>query len=427
MPTVQTAPTVAAPARSVRWRIPVVFGITFFVNYLDRNNLALALPRIADEFGWTNQQTGEYGQYLLGAFFLALGLSNIFLSPLAQRIGPKRSIVLAIAAFSVVTILQAPLGQYLLILIMLRLLLGIGEGFHVPMMSEITSRWFPRSERSRANAIWNVGILLATALGPVILVPLISSIGWRPTFALLGIVGMVISIPLVLLVVRDQPRREDGVSEAELAYISQGSDDIAASAAGKKASTGYLRSGGFWLMTLAGTLNAFCGFGVLNWLPTYFERTKGIDFADLGWPLGIVFSSGVVGVLLMAVLGDRLNRRALLMSGGYLVAAVMVFLATNMTALTPLVALFALGVFFQSAYTGQEFAVVQRVAPEESIGSASGVYNGLSILLGGVGGSLIPGTIVAITGSFTAGMLSIVVGAVLAAIVLFILARVIRY
>ena len=43
--------TVAAPARSVRWRIPLVFGLTFFVNYLDRNNLALALPRIADQFG----------------------------------------------------------------------------------------------------------------------------------------------------------------------------------------------------------------------------------------------------------------------------------------------------------------------------------------------------------------------------------------
>ena len=199
--------TVAAPAQSVRWRIPVVFGLTFFVNYLDRNNLALALPRIADEFGWTDKQVGAYGEYLLGAFFLALGLSNIFLSPLAKRLGPRRSVVLAIAAFSIVTILQAPLGQYLLILILLRLLLGLGEGFHVPMMSEITSRWFPRSERSRANAIWNVGILLATALGPLILVPLISSIGWRPTFAVLGVVGMLISIPLVLLVVRDEPRR----------------------------------------------------------------------------------------------------------------------------------------------------------------------------------------------------------------------------
>jgi sugar phosphate permease len=417
--------TVAAPARSVRWRIPVVFGLTFFVNYLDRNNLALALPRIADQFGWTDKQTGEYGQYLLGAFFLALGLSNIFLSPLAQRIGPRRSIVLAIASFSVVTILQAPLGQYLIILIMLRLLLGLGEGFHVPMMSEITSRWFPRSERSRANAIWNVGILLATALGPLILVPLISSIGWQLTFALLGVVGMVISIPLVLLVVRDEPRREDGVSEAELAYIGQGSADD-----GKgdvKQSRSYLRFPTFWLMVLAGTLNAFCGFGVLNWLPTYFERTKGIDFSSLGWPLAIIFSAGVVGVLLMAVLGERINRRVLLMSGGYVIAAVLVFFATTMTALVPLVALFALGVFFQSAYTGHEFAVVQRVVPEGSVGSGSGTYNGLSILFGGVGGSLIPGTIVAITGSFTAGMLSIVCGAVLAAIVLFVLAVVLRY
>ena len=418
--------TVAAPARSVRWRIPLVFGVTFFVNYLDRNNLALALPKIAEEFGWTNKQTGEYGQYLLGAFFLALGLSNIFLSPLAQRIGPRRSVVLAIASFSVVTILQAPLGQYLIILIMLRLLLGLGEGFHVPMMSEITSRWFPRSERSRANAIWNVGILLATALGPLILVPLISAIGWRPTFAVLGVVGMLISIPLVLLVVRDEPRREDGVSEEELAYIRQGSAD-GSKGGDTKQSSSYLRQPSFWLIVLAGTLNAFCGYGVLNWLPTYFARTKGIDFSNLGWPLAIIFSAGVVGVLFMAALGDRINRRVLLMSGGYVVAAVVVYFATTMTTLAPLVALFALGVFFQSAYTGHEFAVVQRVVPEGSVGSGSGVYNGLSILLGGVGGSLVPGTIVAITGNFTAGMLSIVCGAALAAIVLFVLARVLRY
>jgi sugar phosphate permease len=418
--------TVVAPARSVRWRIPLVFGVTFFVNYLDRNNLALALPKIAEEFGWTNKQTGEYGQYLLGAFFLALGLSNIFLSPLAQRIGPRRSVVLAIASFSVVTILQAPLGQYLIILIMLRLLLGLGEGFHVPMMSEITSRWFPHSERSRANAIWNVGILLATALGPLILVPLISAIGWRPTFAVLGVVGMLISIPLVLLVVRDEPRREDGVSEEELAYIRQGNADGPKGDDAKQSSS-YLRLPSFWLIVLAGTLNAFCGYGVLNWLPTYFARTKGIDFSNLGWPLAIIFSAGVVGVLFMAALGDRINRRVLLMSSGYVVAAVVVYFATTMTTLAPLVALFALGVFFQSAYTGHEFAVVQQVVPEGSVGSGSGVYNGLSILLGGVGGSLVPGTIVAITGSFTAGMLSIVCGAALAAVVLFVLARVLRY
>jgi hypothetical protein len=49
------------------------------------------------------------------------------------------------------------------------------------------------------------------------------------------------------------------------------------------------------------------------------------------------------------------------------------------------------------------------------------------VLFGGVGGSLIPGSIVATSGSFDAAILSIVVGALIAASVMFVLARMIRY
>jgi hypothetical protein len=61
------------------------------------------------------------------------------------------------------------------------------------------------------------------------------------------------------------------------------------------------------------------------------------------------------------------------------------------------------------------------------VGAGTGLYNGLSVLFGGVGGSLIPGSIVATTGSFDAAILSIVVGALIAASVMFVLARMIRY
>lgn len=159
-------------AQGWRWRIPVILGVTFFVNYLDRNNLALALPQIANDFGWNNKELADNGQFLLAAFFLTYGLSNMLLSPLAERLGAKRSALGAVTAFSLCTLLSAPLGQWLAALIGLRFLLGIGEGVHVPMLGAITSRWFAPQERSRANAIWNVGILVATALGPLFLVPL---------------------------------------------------------------------------------------------------------------------------------------------------------------------------------------------------------------------------------------------------------------
>lgn len=419
-------PTTTAPAWGVRWRIPITLAVTVFVNYLDRNNLSLAMPRIAHDFGWTDREIGSNGELLLGAFFLSYGLSNMLLSPFAERFGPKRSVIVAIAAFSLFTILSAPLGQSLTALIVLRLLLGLGEGVHIPMLSAITSRWFPVDERSRANAIWGAGILLATATAPLIVVPLSNAIGWRPTFAVLGAVGMILSIPLVWFLVQDEPHRDYGVSDTELAYIHTGHrmSDVAAV---RTPRGGYARDRRFWLVVLGGTLNAFCAFGTLNWLPTYFNRAKGIDFERLGWPLALVFAAGIAGIILMAYLGDKLQRRTLLAGVSFLVAGVMVYIASTVNTLELLVLFFAIAVFFQSAYGAQEYAIVQRLLPSDQVGAGTGLYNGLSVLFGGVGGSLIPGLIVATTGSFDAGILSIVVGALLAASVMFVLARMIRY
>ncbi|WP_181357750.1 MFS transporter [Stenomitos frigidus] len=90
-----------------RWRLPVVLAVTVFINYLDRNNLALALPRLAQDFGWSDREVGAKGEWLLAAFFLAYALSNMLLSPVAERFGPKRSVMVAISAFSLVTLLSA--------------------------------------------------------------------------------------------------------------------------------------------------------------------------------------------------------------------------------------------------------------------------------------------------------------------------------
>ncbi|QBD74846.1 MFS transporter [Ktedonosporobacter rubrisoli] len=412
--------------QGMRWRIPLVLAVTLFVNYLDRNNLALALPQIAHDYGWSNKEIGSNGQFLLAAFFLAYGLSNMLLSPFAERFGPKRSMLIAITAFSVCTILSAPLGQMLAALIGLRLLLGVGEGMHVPMMSAITSRWFAAHERSRANAIWNVGILVATALGPLLLVPLISMVGWRIAFAVLGCVGLLISVPLVWLVVADNPTQE-AMTELQAAQVAELVVKNLTISSPDQPAASYVRDRRFWLYVCGGALNAFCGFGVLNWLPTYFTRAKGINFDQLGWPLALVFTSGIVSVFIMAYLGDKLNRRAFLASVGLFLAGVLVFFAATANGLVPLVSFFSAAVFCQSAYTAQEYAIVQRLVPQERVGAGTGLYNGISILIGGVGGSLIPGTIVALTGNFNAGILSIMVGALLAALVLALLARALKY
>lgn len=407
--------TPIVPNAKTRWQIPIVLGITVFINYLDRNSLALAIPRLAQDFHWSDREVGSNGELLLAAFFVSYALSNMLLSPLAERFGAKRSVILSIAIFSVITFLSAPLGSSLTALIMLRLLLGLGEGVHIPMLSAITSQWFLPGERSRANAIWSGGILVATAIAPLIVVPLIQGWGWRPAFAVLGIVGMLFVIPLVSLRV---PDRASPAIQAELESTDEPEFER---------SMRYRRDPRFWLAVLGGSLNGFCAFGILNWLPTYFNRAKAIDFEQLGWPLALVFSAGIVGIGLMAYLGDRLQQRIKLAGVGFLVAAVMIYFAALSNSVGLLVLFFAIAVFCQSAYGAQEYAIIQRILPANQVGVGTGLYNGLSVLIGGVGGSFIPGSIVAATGSFDGGIFSIVIGAGLASLVMFFLARMIRY
>jgi len=68
-------------------------------------------------------------------------------------------------------------------------------------------------------------------------------------------------------------------------------------------------------------------------------------------------------------------------------------------------------VFLQSAYNAQKFATLQQLLPPDRVGAGTGLYNGLTVLLGGIGGSFIPGTLVSRTGDLQVGMLSLVAGA----------------
>jgi MFS transporter, ACS family, D-galactonate transporter len=59
------------PDRKTRWLIPVVLAITVFINYLDRNNLSLAIPRLAQDFSWSDREVGAKGELLLAAFYVS--------------------------------------------------------------------------------------------------------------------------------------------------------------------------------------------------------------------------------------------------------------------------------------------------------------------------------------------------------------------
>ena len=382
--------------RRYPWHIPLIFGVTFAIHHMDRNVMAYSLPAIAAELGWSDKQVGAWGQYLLGAFFVSYGFTQALLAGPAERFGVKRSLIASICGFSLVSIGFGVAGASVIVLVGLRLLLGFAEAAHVPMMGAIIARTFPNDIRATANTIWGTGIKIATAIGPLLIVPLIAWAGWRSGFLVVGALGLLVGVPLVYFFVEAPPP----TPQAEPGTVPEGS-------------YAFLRDRAFWAYTVVGLLNNITGFGVLGWLPTYFVRTKHIAFALLAQPLSVIGFVGVAGMLVFAVVGDRLRLRLWSASVGLIVCGFAIYAAQFFSSLVPLVALFALANFGQSTYGAIEWSTAQLIAKDRNVGAVTGAYNGIGILVGGVLGSMIPGAIVAATGNFDLALLAIALTAVL--------------
>lgn len=408
---------------SRRWLVPIVLSVSLYIAFIDRMNLSLALPQIGEFYGWSDEELGGKGSLLLGAFYLAYGLSNLLLSGFAARLGARRSLLLLVAAFSFFTMLGAPLSFSLPLFVATRVCLGIGEGVHFPMMNAVTKFWFPPGERSRANAIWVFGSTFALVTMPFMLVPVIENFGWKTMLVGCGLLGGIVTIPLLYLVVYDRPADAPWMSSSEIQFIGDRQERDSP----VPANWSFLGSRVFWLATAGAILNNYCIYGIMNWLPTYFVKARGIDFDQLKYAASLPYVAGFISFVLYAYLGDRTNRRINLAGIGFWGATISIYLATVAPTVPLTILAFSLGTFFQTAYVSQEFAILQRLLPGEIIGSAAGVYQGFSVLVGALGGTVMLGQIVAWTGSYDAGIYSVVAATILGGIVMLTLSRFVKY
>ncbi len=416
-------------SRKVRWVLPFVILVTVLINYLDRLNLAIALPKIAEEFQWTTEQIGEWGGLLISIFFVGYGLTNMFLSPIGERFGPRKSLLVVVVLFSFFTALTAPVASILVAFIAIRFLLGVGEGVHFPMNSLLIKTWFPVAERSRANGIWIAGVMLSTIVAPLALVPLIEWLGWRGMFYVLGGLGIVISIPLIWLFVYNSPRKHPKISAEEIAYIEAGmeKDEKVVEGSFWKQMKPVAKDKNYWIALMGGILNNFASYGLLMWFPLYFTKARGVEFTNLKYAVSIPYMSAVLGIIVIALVSDKIGRRSVVAGVGYLITAVFAYFACVAPTIPLSIALFSVAVFFQMGYTTNEFAIIQRILPASRVATGTGFYNGLAMLLGGGLGPIIVGQVIAATGSYTSGILTLVIFAAAAGINMLVLSRFLKF
>ena len=368
--------------------------MTFLIAYYDRLNISLAMPLIALENGWSDAETAARGALLMGLFYGGYGIAQIFLTPLGVRAGPRKSLVVIILLWSLFTALGAIASQVLTIFMASRVLLGISEGIHPPMMNQLTNTWFAPGERSRANSVWVSGLFLSILTAPLILVPIMERYGWRSGFYVLAVGGVLVSLPLVLRFVYDRPVMHPRVSAQLAADIERGAGGIDAD---DRPTWSLLLERPFQILMLGGIINNAVALGIASWLPTYLASLEGVRYGDLSYLAAIPYAASLLGLGLWAIVGDRTNRRAVTTAAGYFWAGVLAtgaFMAGSAQVVWLTVTLLSLAVFCVSAWTASEFAIVQRIVPRAHVANGIGLYNGLTTMIGGGLGPFVVGGII---------------------------------
>ena len=271
------------------------------VTYLDRVCISAAAPYIIDDLNLTTRQMGT----VLSAFALAYAVFEIPSGWLADVIGPRKVLTRIVLWWSAFTMLTAAARGYGS-LVAIRFLFGAGEAGALPSASNCIARWFPLSERGKANG----ALLFGTRVGGMVSVPLVLQIigfwGWRASFVIVGTVGLVWAAAWWIWY-RDSPASHPSVSAAELAWIRQEGRDRQDGHA-KTPWRALARSANLWTICAMYFTYGYGLYFYFTWLPTYLIRVLGFSELSGGLLAGLPFLCAGIANLAGGWLTDALAR-----------------------------------------------------------------------------------------------------------------------
>lgn len=173
--------------------LTVIMCSTIMVS-LDSTIVNIALHQIAvDLHALANVE------WVVSAYVLAVCVAQPASGWLADRLGRKRLFILSLVGFTAASALCA-LAPNLPVLVIARVLQGLGGGALMPVGMAIVLELFPREQHGRALGVWGLAAMLAPAIGPVVGGWLVTAVSWHWLFLInvpIGVITFVLAVRLL--------------------------------------------------------------------------------------------------------------------------------------------------------------------------------------------------------------------------------------
>ena len=243
-----------------------ILTLVYTFNFIDRQLLSILQEDIKAELLLTDAQLGLLTGFAFAMFYVTAGVP---IARLADRSNRRNIVAASVGLWSFMTAISGFVQNYVQLLLA-RIGVGIGEAGGSPPSHSIVSDIFPKEQRASALSFYSTGVNLGIMFGFLFGGWLNEFFGWRVAFLVIGVPGII----LAGIVFATVPEPIRGLLENKKASDAQVpfSEVVA----------GLWQRKTFRHMAFACGLNAFAGYGTVNWAASFFIRSHGMTTGELG-------------------------------------------------------------------------------------------------------------------------------------------------
>ena len=336
-----------------------------FLNHVYTGALSPFLPLIQIDLSLNYTEIG----IITSAVVIAMTISHFAVGYLGDRGSRWRDMFISSSIlFSALAMILLSYSSSFLILAIFQFFLGIGASGYHPSVFPALAEKFPQRNLAKATGIQAMGGLIGMAVIPFLGVTLLVTLGgWRLSLITLGVMGLAIFIPFIVLMRYSKSGYINGFMDQE--DECQGAD-------------GWTKSYGLGLILMGLRGMSFRCTSLL--MPLYLVATYPVDLIGAGFLTTVMLTAGLVGEILSGWLSDKVNRRVvfLVLSTG-LATPALLLLNYSLSVGVLIVMLVIIGFFF---YLGvpPNTAYLTEVSPRKNRGLAFGLLFSVGALPGAI-------------------------------------------
>ncbi|MGA4501803.1 phosphoglycerate transporter PgtP [Citrobacter portucalensis] len=386
-----------------RYRIQALLSVFlgYLAYYIVRNNFTLSTPYLKEHLDLSATQIGLLSSCML----IAYGISKGIMSSLADKASPKVFMACGLVLCAIVNVgLGFSTGFW--IFAALVVFNGLFQGMGVGPSFITIANWFPRKERGRVGAFWNIshnvgGGIVAPIVGAAFAI--LGSEHWQSASYIVPAGVAVLFAFIVLILGKGSPRQEglpaleQMMPEEKVVLNSRHTDQAPENMSAFQIFCTYvLRNKNAWYVSLVDVFVYMVRFGMISWLPIYLLTEKHFSKEQMSIAFLFFEWAAIPSTLLAGWLTDKLFKGRRMPLAMICMALIFVCLIGYWKSESLLMVTIFAAIVGCLIYVPQFLASVQtmEIVPSFAVGSAVGLRGFMSYIFGASLGTSLFGVMV---------------------------------